>query len=96
MARLMAKNIVLAAAKASGVDPRQMELYFDRGLSIWYWGGNAAIAIDHTCTHMGKLNDWTLERWVEDWAWEVREFEKDNKTTVAEYLKSINWEVDFE
>lgn len=94
MPRLLAKNIAEAAAKKSGIDPRQLELYFDTGLKIWYWGGNAAIAIDHTCTHMVKLNDWSLERWIEDWVYEVREFEKVEKTTLTEYLESIDWNID--
>lgn len=67
--------------------------------NIWYWGGKAGSCfIGREAGHM-SLNNWNLERWVEDFDMRVEEC-LDNlysfDGSFKEYIDRINWSVEYE
>ncbi len=66
MAQLTRKRILEAATKATGLKLTYIELFkaneSDGG--TYYWGGLAASYFSESNTHIQKLSDWPLERWI--------------------------------
>ena len=57
----------------------------------YYWTGKLACIFDGTCTHIAKLNDLTLQGWVELLEYEIYRAELLNEN-INERIESIIWE----
>jgi hypothetical protein len=59
--RVTKKSITDAIKKKYDVD-----VEMDKCEGIYYWCGDCTMLFDGSCTHMNRLSDWSVERWVED------------------------------
>lgn len=105
MARLTRKAIIAAVAKRTGLKPQYIDLQkaneSDGG--TYYWTGYAGSIFSEANSHIQKLNDWDLERWVDDaehkieesrpYGWETDEF---SGKDMNKYIESMSWEVEFD
>jgi hypothetical protein len=93
--KLTARKICDAAAKRHNLDPEWVDLSRDQG--TWYWGGKAACVFDSSMVSYINLNDWPIERWLEDFDSHVSEWQENpfnSDRTLREYINSITWELE--
>lgn len=93
--RLTVKSITKAVAERTGVKPEYIELYraTDDG-QYYYWGGKAGSCFLGQMT-FSRINSVTLERWIEDFEYRVKESLNDTGNEYAtfnEYIESHHWD----
>lgn len=92
MKKLTARIICNEVALAHNIDPCWVDLFRSDG--TWYWGGKAATVFNSAMVAYMKLNDWTLEQWIEDFSGNLDEWQKYQDNTLRDYINGINWELD--
>jgi hypothetical protein len=90
MAARVTINRIIKAVKAE----TGLSVEMDKFEGIYYWCGEVASVLameSENCTHMTRLNDWTLERWVESFVYMVKVFEDANNKTVQQQVDQFDW-----
>lgn len=67
----------------------------DRHEGEYYWTGKLACLLDGTCTHTTKLNDLSLERWIELLKAELGRADLLD-VDINKHIESIDWNVEYE
>jgi len=89
MTKLTAKKICDTIAKRHNLKPEWVELFRSEG--TWYWGGKAATVFNSSMVAHMKLNDWALDRWVEDFNGHLEEWQSYQDKPLHEYLEGVEW-----
>jgi hypothetical protein len=90
VARVTVNRIVKAVKAETG-----LSVEMDKFEGVYYWCGEVATVLameSENCTHMVRLNDWTLARWIESFVEMVLVFERANNITVQQQVDEINWQ----
>lgn len=89
--RVSKQMILSAVCERFKINPEYIGM--DKSEGEYYWTGKLACLFHGTCTHIAKLNDLTLERWVELFEYELYRaglLDKD----INQHVESIDWDID--
>ncbi len=89
--RITKQMILNAVCERFKINPEYIGL--DKSEGEYYWTGKLACIFSGTCTYISKLNDLTLEGWLELLEHELYKEELLN-TDINKRIESINWDID--
>lgn len=91
MARVTIKAIIDAIVKKYGVKREYIGL--DKDGDIYYWHGEFSLLLrdSENCTHLTRLSDWSVERWVDEFDGRVEtQLKAIHGAITPDELKNIN------
>lgn len=91
--KLSKKKIIEVVSKETGVLVSDIGLFKDSG--SYYWSGKAGACFSDCCVYINNLEQFSLDRWVDDFKDKEKEtLRYSDYKTLADYIKSIDWNVE--
>lgn len=91
MKRLNKSTILKAIAAKTGIKDCYVDLV--RSSEGYYWAGKAGACFSYSQTY-DKLNDVTLERWIEDFEYRVKDtLGNSGFDNINDYIENVDWNV---
>ena len=91
MKRLIKSTILKAIVAKTGIRDCYVDLV--RCTDGYYWSGKAGACFSGAQTY-NKLNDVTLERWIEDFEYRVKETLSSSRfDNINDYIEDVDWNI---